>query len=171
MFKTTRIAKLDPGRSRRPAAGPGGLWRSETAGGEAGGTSSGRGADVAVDGESPVAVGVRGHAAVGPRCARSRPPARARSTACRATRSPPPPATTRCSAPWSPRSTTAGLVDTLNNAEDITVFAPTNDAFGQRQATLTHGAGRQGAADRVLTRHVVAGKLTPADAGRASTRR
>ena len=25
----------------------------------------------------------------------------------------------------------AGLVDTLNNAEDITVFAPTNDAFAK----------------------------------------
>ena len=38
----------------------------------------------------------------------------------------------------------AGLVDTLNTAQDITVFAPTNDAFAQDPAgDPEQGAGRQ----------------------------
>ena len=56
----------------------------------------------------------------------------------------------------------AGLVDTLNSADDITVFAPTDDAFGQippkdlkavlaDKATLT----------KILTYHVVPGELDP----------
>ena len=44
-------------------------------------------------------------------------------------RSPPPPATTRCSPPWSPPSAPSGLGDTLNGAQALTVFAPANDAF------------------------------------------
>ncbi len=58
----------------------------------------------------------------------------------------------------------AGLVDTLNSAEDITVFAPTDDAFAKippkdlkavlaDKATLT----------KILTYHVVPGELDPED--------
>ena len=57
---------------------------------------------------------------------------------------------------------TAGLVDTLNNAEDITVFAPTNDAFkGMDQATLKKALGDKKLLTTVLTGHVVAGRLSP----------
>ena len=56
----------------------------------------------------------------------------------------------------------AGLVDTLNSADGITVFAPTDDAFAEipdkdmdavmsDKATLT----------KILTYHVVPGQLTP----------
>jgi uncharacterized surface protein with fasciclin (FAS1) repeats len=56
----------------------------------------------------------------------------------------------------------AGLVDTLNNADNITVFAPTNDAFkGMDQATLKKAMGDKKLLTTVLTGHVVAGKLTP----------
>jgi uncharacterized surface protein with fasciclin (FAS1) repeats len=57
----------------------------------------------------------------------------------------------------------AGLVDTLNTAEDITVFAPTNDAFKKvPAATLKKALGDpKGLLTEVLTAHVVAGKLTP----------
>ena len=59
---------------------------------------------------------------------------------------------------------TAGLVDTLNNAEDITVFAPTNDAFeAMDQATLKKALGDKKLLTSVLTGHVVAGRLTPED--------
>ena len=58
----------------------------------------------------------------------------------------------------------AGLVDTLNNAEDITVFAPTNDAFKDMdQATLKKALGDKKLLTSVLTAHVVSGRLTPAD--------
>ena len=57
----------------------------------------------------------------------------------------------------------AGLVDTLNSAEDITVFAPTNDAFkAVPPATLKAALGDpKGLLTDVLTAHVVAGKLSP----------
>jgi len=57
----------------------------------------------------------------------------------------------------------AGLVDTLNTAEDITVFAPTNDAFKQvPPATLGKAMGDpQGLLTDVLTMHVVSGRLSP----------
>ena len=59
--------------------------------------------------------------------------------------------------------TKAGLVDTLNSAQGITVFAPTNDAFGKLdKATLDKALGDpKGLLTKVLTNHVVAGKLTP----------
>lgn len=59
----------------------------------------------------------------------------------------------------------AGLVDTLNSAEDITVFAPTNDAFAAMdQATLEKAMGDpKGLLATVLTYHVVQGKLAPED--------
>jgi uncharacterized surface protein with fasciclin (FAS1) repeats len=57
----------------------------------------------------------------------------------------------------------AKLGDTLNSAQDITVFAPTNDAFkAMDQATLTKAMGDpNGLLKTVLTYHVVPGKLTP----------
>src|SRR6478609_7399525 len=59
----------------------------------------------------------------------------------------------------------AGLVDTLNSAQDITVFAPTNDAFAKVDpATMKKAMGDpKGLLTKVLTNHVVPGKLTPAD--------
>jgi uncharacterized surface protein with fasciclin (FAS1) repeats len=58
----------------------------------------------------------------------------------------------------------AGLADTLNSAEQITVFAPTNDAFSALpKATLDAAmADPKGLLTTVLTYHVVAGKLSPA---------
>lgn len=56
----------------------------------------------------------------------------------------------------------AGLVDTLNNAQDITVFAPTNDAFSKiPPATLKKVLADKKTLTTILTGHVVAGKLTP----------
>lgn len=59
--------------------------------------------------------------------------------------------------------TEAGLGDTLNTAEDITVFAPTNDAFAAvPKATLDAAmADPTGLLTTVLTYHVVPGRLTP----------
>jgi uncharacterized surface protein with fasciclin (FAS1) repeats len=58
----------------------------------------------------------------------------------------------------------AGLVDTLNSADGITVFAPTNDAFSALpKATMDAAmADPRGLLTTVLTYHVVEGKLTPA---------
>ena len=57
----------------------------------------------------------------------------------------------------------AGLVDTLNTADGITVFAPTNDAFGKLDKATLDKAMKdpKGLLTKVLTNHVVAGKLTP----------
>lgn len=57
----------------------------------------------------------------------------------------------------------AELVDTLNNAEDITVFAPANSAFEDMdQKTLKKALGDpSGLLTKVLTMHVVGEKLTP----------
>jgi uncharacterized surface protein with fasciclin (FAS1) repeats len=57
----------------------------------------------------------------------------------------------------------AGLVDTLNTANGITVFAPTNDAFSALpKATLDTAMGDpKGLLTAVLTYHVIEGKLTP----------
>jgi uncharacterized surface protein with fasciclin (FAS1) repeats len=56
----------------------------------------------------------------------------------------------------------AGLVDTLNNAENITVFAPTNDAFAKiDKKTLTKVLADKKMLTAILTEHVVAEKLTP----------
>lgn len=56
----------------------------------------------------------------------------------------------------------AGLVDTLNSADSLTVFAPTNDAF----AAIPEDALNAVLADKdqlttILTHHVVAGELGP----------
>jgi len=57
----------------------------------------------------------------------------------------------------------ADLVDTLNSAEGITVFAPTNDAFAALpKPTLDKALGDpKGLLTTVLTYHVVQGQLTP----------
>ncbi|WP_351236884.1 fasciclin domain-containing protein [Streptomyces sp. NPDC002133] len=56
----------------------------------------------------------------------------------------------------------AGLVDTLNNAKDITVFAPTNDAFAKiPKADLDKVLADEEMLTKILTYHVVGQKLTP----------
>jgi uncharacterized surface protein with fasciclin (FAS1) repeats len=57
----------------------------------------------------------------------------------------------------------AGLVDTLNTAQGITVFAPANSAFAAMdQATLKKAlADPKGLLTTVLTYHVVAGRISP----------
>ncbi len=58
--------------------------------------------------------------------------------------------------------TKAGLVDTLNNAKGITVFAPTNDAFAKiDKATLDKVLADKAMLTAILTEHVVGQKLTP----------
>ena len=56
----------------------------------------------------------------------------------------------------------AGLADTLNTTDDITVFAPTNDAFkAMDQATLGKAMKDKKLLTTVLTLHVVPGRLAP----------
>jgi uncharacterized surface protein with fasciclin (FAS1) repeats len=57
----------------------------------------------------------------------------------------------------------AGLAETLNTTQDITVFAPTNDAFAAvPKATLDAAmADPKGLLTKVLTNHVVQGRLSP----------
>ncbi|MFD4872410.1 fasciclin domain-containing protein [Streptomyces sp. NPDC058420] len=56
----------------------------------------------------------------------------------------------------------AGLVDTLNNAQNITVFAPTNDAFAKiPKATLDKVLNDKAQLTKILTYHVVGQPLTP----------
>ncbi len=56
----------------------------------------------------------------------------------------------------------AGLVDTLNSAPEITVFAPTNDAFAKIPADTLKGVlADKPALTKLLTNHVVAGRLGP----------
>jgi uncharacterized surface protein with fasciclin (FAS1) repeats len=56
----------------------------------------------------------------------------------------------------------AGLVDTLNSTQDITVFAPTDDAFAKIPAkTLNAVLADKPTLTKVLTYHVVPGQLTP----------
>ncbi|MFF9051830.1 fasciclin domain-containing protein [Streptomyces erythrochromogenes] len=56
----------------------------------------------------------------------------------------------------------AGLVDTLNNAKDITVFAPTNDAFAKiPKADLDKVLADKATLTKILTYHVVGQTLTP----------
>ncbi len=58
----------------------------------------------------------------------------------------------------------AGLVDTLNSAPELTVFAPANDAFGAiPEKDLNALLADKPALTKVLTHHVVAGKLSPED--------
>jgi len=58
--------------------------------------------------------------------------------------------------------TKAGLGDTLNNAENITVFAPTNDAFAKiDKKTLDKVLADKATLTAILTAHVVGQKLSP----------
>jgi uncharacterized surface protein with fasciclin (FAS1) repeats len=58
----------------------------------------------------------------------------------------------------------AGLVDSLNTAPAITVFAPTNDAFAKLPAaTLKKVLADKKMLTSILTYHVVGEKLAPAD--------
>jgi uncharacterized surface protein with fasciclin (FAS1) repeats len=60
--------------------------------------------------------------------------------------------------------TAAGLADTLNQAEAITLFAPTNDAFAKIPAdTLKSVLADKKALTDILTYHVVPDRRTSAD--------
>ncbi|GAA0276516.1 hypothetical protein GCM10009539_75410 [Cryptosporangium japonicum] len=63
---------------------------------------------------------------------------------------------------------TAGLVDTLNSAKDVTVFAPTNDAFAKiPEADLKKVLADKATLTKILTYHVVGQKITPDQLGTA----
>ena len=93
----------------------------------------------------------------------SRPTVPAASTAWPRTRSPRRPRNNPVLSTLVTAVTAAGLGDTLNSAEDITVFAPANDAFAAMdKATLDAAmADPKGLLTKVLTYHVVPGRLTP----------
>ncbi|WCD90936.1 Cell surface glycolipoprotein MPB83 [Streptomyces xanthophaeus] len=56
----------------------------------------------------------------------------------------------------------AGLVDTLNNAKGITVFAPTNEAFAKiPKAELDKVLADKAQLTKILTYHVVGEEITP----------
>ena len=56
----------------------------------------------------------------------------------------------------------AGLVDTLNSADGITVFAPVDDAFGKiPPKTLKAVLKDKKTLTAILTHHVIAGQLSP----------
>ena len=58
----------------------------------------------------------------------------------------------------------AGLVDTLNSASDITVFAPDNAAFAKLPAaTLKKVLADKAELTKILTYHVAPGRHTPAE--------
>lgn len=57
----------------------------------------------------------------------------------------------------------AGLTDTLNSAPALTVFAPTNEAFNKiPKADLDKVLADKAMLKKILTYHVVAGELSPA---------
>jgi len=58
----------------------------------------------------------------------------------------------------------ANLVDTLNSAQNVTVFAPANAAFGKiPPATLNKVLADNATLTKILTYHVVGQRITPAD--------
>jgi uncharacterized surface protein with fasciclin (FAS1) repeats len=64
----------------------------------------------------------------------------------------------------------AGLVDTLNSAAGITVFAPDNAAFAKIPAsTLKSVLADKAELTKILTYHVVAGRVTPAELASGKT--
>jgi uncharacterized surface protein with fasciclin (FAS1) repeats len=64
----------------------------------------------------------------------------------------------------------AGLVDTLNAANGITVFAPENAAFAKiPSATLNGVLANKPELTKVLTYHVVSGRYTPAQLAKGMT--
>jgi uncharacterized surface protein with fasciclin (FAS1) repeats len=63
----------------------------------------------------------------------------------------------------------AGLVDTLNEAQNITVFAPDNAAFAKiPAATLDKVLDNKAELTKILTYHVVSGRYTPTQLADAS---
>ncbi|MGW2279968.1 fasciclin domain-containing protein [Streptomyces sp. NBC_01335] len=63
----------------------------------------------------------------------------------------------------------AGLVDTLNSAENITVFAPTNEAFAKvPKADLEKLLANKEELTKVLTYHVVGEKIAPKQLSKGS---
>jgi len=66
--------------------------------------------------------------------------------------------------------TKAGLVDTLNNAQNISVFAPVNDAFAKvPQATLNQVLADQQALTNILKYHVVGQRPANLDSASLTT--
>jgi uncharacterized surface protein with fasciclin (FAS1) repeats len=66
--------------------------------------------------------------------------------------------------------TKAGLVDTLNNAQNIAVFAPVNDAFAKiPQATLNQVLADQQALTNILKYHVVGQRPANLDSANLTT--
>src|SRR6202034_1026069 len=64
----------------------------------------------------------------------------------------------------------AGLVDTLNSAAGITVFAPDNAAFAKIPASsLKSVLADKAELTKILTYHVVAGRVTPAELASGKT--
>jgi uncharacterized surface protein with fasciclin (FAS1) repeats len=64
----------------------------------------------------------------------------------------------------------AGLVDTLNSASSITVFAPDNAAFAKiPAATLDKLLKDKAELTKILTYHVAAGRYTPAQLASGTT--
>jgi uncharacterized surface protein with fasciclin (FAS1) repeats len=64
----------------------------------------------------------------------------------------------------------AGLVDTLNAANGITVFAPDNSAFAKiPSSTLGSVLANKSELTKILTYHVVAGRYTPAQLASGKT--
>jgi uncharacterized surface protein with fasciclin (FAS1) repeats len=64
----------------------------------------------------------------------------------------------------------AGLVNTLNSANGITVFAPDNAAFAKIPAsTLKSVLADKPELTKILTYHVVAGRITPAELASGQT--
>lgn len=60
--------------------------------------------------------------------------------------------------------TEAGLVDTLNSADGLTVFAPTDEAFAKiPKEDLDAVLADKAMLTKILTHHVVAGQLDPKD--------
>ena len=60
--------------------------------------------------------------------------------------------------------TKAGLVDTLNSADALTVFAPTDDAFAKIPTKdLNAVLADKATLTKILTHHVIAGQLGPDD--------
>jgi uncharacterized surface protein with fasciclin (FAS1) repeats len=60
--------------------------------------------------------------------------------------------------------TAADLVDTLNSAPELTVFAPANDAFGAiPKKDLNALLADKPQLTKVLTHHVIEGKIAPED--------
>jgi uncharacterized surface protein with fasciclin (FAS1) repeats len=64
----------------------------------------------------------------------------------------------------------AGLVDTLNSASNITVFAPDNAAFAKiPAATLKKLLANKAELTKILTYHVAPGRQTPTELGSGMT--